>query len=159
MLTRYAIYSAPLALQAGVTKGALEKVLRSGTWIGAGMEPSNPSQSAQRELERERKRSNDSVASSGAIGDLTNPNPSTTTTTNEDRLTPLQLTVLQYTDAMTRDIVVSDEVFERLKTVAGFSDTQCVELTSVIAAYNCVSRFLVALDVGERNGGAMEVPE
>jgi AhpD family alkylhydroperoxidase len=55
--------------------------------------------------------------------------------------------VLAYTDAMTRDVRVSDEVFA---AVRGFLDArEVVELTAVIAAYNLVSRFLVALQVGE----------
>ena len=58
--------------------------------------------------------------------------------------------VLAYTDAMTRDVTVPDEVFENLK--AQFTDKEIVEITATIAAYNCVSRFLVALDVGECNG-------
>ena len=57
--------------------------------------------------------------------------------------------VLAYSDAMTLDVNVKDDVFERLKK--SFSDREVVEITSTIAAYNCVSRFLVALDVGERN--------
>ncbi len=31
-----------------------------------------------------------------------------------------------------------------------------VEVTAVVAAYNCVSRFLVALDVGEMEEGKRE---
>lgn len=64
--------------------------------------------------------------------------------------------VLAYTDAMTLDVTVPDEVFAQLRKQ--FSDKEVVEITSTIAAYNCVSRFLVALDVGERNAqqGPME---
>ena len=58
--------------------------------------------------------------------------------------------VLAYTDAMTLDVRVPDAVFDRLKQ-AQFSEKEIVEITATIAAYNCVSRFLVALDVGERN--------
>lgn len=53
--------------------------------------------------------------------------------------------VIAYTDAMTRDIHVPDEVFDALR--ADFSDAELVELTATVAAYNMVSRFLVALDV------------
>jgi alkylhydroperoxidase family enzyme len=60
--------------------------------------------------------------------------------------------VLRYADAMTRDVIVSDVVFEALKEV-GFCEREIVELTVVIAGYNCVSRFLVALDVGEMSQG------
>lgn len=56
------------------------------------------------------------------------------------------LLVLAYTDAMTRSVMVSDElsaaVHDRLGT------QQFVELTGTIAAYNMVSRFLVALHIG-----------
>jgi alkylhydroperoxidase family enzyme len=57
---------------------------------------------------------------------------------------------------MTLDVRVPDEVFTRLKKQ--FSEKEVVEITATIAAYNCVSRFLVALDVGERNAqtGPME---
>ncbi|KAH9878026.1 hypothetical protein J1614_003243 [Plenodomus biglobosus] len=58
--------------------------------------------------------------------------------------------VLAYTDAMTLNVRVSDAVFAQLKQE--FSDKEVVEITATIASYNCVSRFLVALDVGERNG-------
>lgn len=59
-----------------------------------------------------------------------------------------------YTDEMTRRVQVKDEVFALVK--AQFSDQEVVELTTTIACYNCVSRFLVALDVGERNGSGPE---
>jgi AhpD family alkylhydroperoxidase len=53
---------------------------------------------------------------------------------------------LQLTDAMTRDIQVPDAVFD---TVAAHFDAQGrVELAATVAAYNMVSRFLVALHVG-----------
>jgi alkylhydroperoxidase family enzyme len=55
--------------------------------------------------------------------------------------------VLKYTDAMTRGILVRDELFARLKRL--FSDREVVEITATAAGYNAVSRFLVALDVGE----------
>lgn len=57
------------------------------------------------------------------------------------------LAVLEYTDAMTVGCIVPDPLFQRIKGF--FSDQEVVEITSTIAAYNCVSRFLVALDVGE----------
>lgn len=57
------------------------------------------------------------------------------------------LAVLEYTDAMTLGCIVPQPVFERLKSF--FSEKEVVEITSTVAAYNCVSRFLVALDVGE----------
>ena len=45
---------------------------------------------------------------------------------------------------------MDDDVFDGLRR-NGFSDREIVELTVTIAAYNCVSRFLVALNVGEKN--------
>ncbi|KAH7025937.1 AhpD-like protein [Microdochium trichocladiopsis] len=57
--------------------------------------------------------------------------------------------VLRYTDEMTRNVHVPDEVFAAVKAL--FDERTVVELTATVAAYNCVSRFLVALDVGERN--------
>jgi alkylhydroperoxidase family enzyme len=62
--------------------------------------------------------------------------------------------VLAYTDQMTVGVHVEEGVVEKLKQI--MNDTQVVELTATIAAYNCVSRFLVALDVGECNGRDMK---
>ncbi|KAJ5543337.1 hypothetical protein N7535_005765 [Penicillium sp. DV-2018c] len=60
-----------------------------------------------------------------------------------------QRAVLKYTDAMTKTVTVPDEVFAELKSF--FNEREVVEITATVAAYNCVSRFLVALDVGEKN--------
>lgn len=71
-----------------------------------------------------------------------------------EKLSKEERAVLEYTDQMTIGVHVEDRVSEALK---GFlSDTQIVELTATVAAYNCVSRFLVALDVGECNGRGMK---
>jgi len=53
---------------------------------------------------------------------------------------------LAYTDAMTRAIEVPDAVFEPLR--AHFPAQGLLDLTATIAAYNMVSRLLVALRVG-----------
>jgi alkylhydroperoxidase family enzyme len=54
--------------------------------------------------------------------------------------------VLQLALEMTRNVQVSDSTFERVQSA--LSDTrQVVELVGVIATYNMVSRFLVALEV------------
>lgn len=58
--------------------------------------------------------------------------------------------VLRYADAMTRSIDVPQSVFDELKKL--FSEQEVVEITATVASYNMVSRFLVALDVGECNG-------
>ena len=47
---------------------------------------------------------------------------------------------------MTRNIQVDPNLMQRLHDALG--NTKTVELVSVIAAYNMVSRFLIALDVG-----------
>ena len=56
-----------------------------------------------------------------------------------------QRALLAYTDAMTREISVSDEVFANLRK--HFSERQTVELTMLIGAYNMLTRFLRALKV------------
>ncbi|MEO7761121.1 MAG: carboxymuconolactone decarboxylase family protein [Casimicrobiaceae bacterium] len=53
--------------------------------------------------------------------------------------------VLDYTDAMTRNVQVPDEVFARVRAI--FPEREVVELTATIAGYNLVSRFLEALSV------------
>jgi alkylhydroperoxidase family enzyme len=58
----------------------------------------------------------------------------------------VELAVLRLTLEMTRDIKVSDATFESLKSQLGDA-RQVVELVGVIATYNMVSRFLVALGV------------
>jgi alkylhydroperoxidase family enzyme len=56
-----------------------------------------------------------------------------------------QRALLAYTDAMTRDIDVADDVFAVLRK--HFSERQIVELTMLIGAYNMLTRFLKALKV------------
>lgn len=51
---------------------------------------------------------------------------------------------------MTRNVKVDERTFGRLKDV-GFNEKEIVEITATVASYNLVSRFLVALDVGEQN--------
>ena len=53
--------------------------------------------------------------------------------------------VIQYAAQMTLDVKVEDAVFAALQQ--HFDTTQIVELTSAIATYNMVARFLVALGV------------
>ena len=60
-------------------------------------------------------------------------------------LTALDHLVLELTDAMTRDIEVPDALFERVREQ--FDTEKLVELVATIAAYNMVSRFLVALRI------------
>ncbi len=56
-----------------------------------------------------------------------------------------QRAVLDYTDAMTQNIRVPEEVFRAVR--AHFDDRLLVELTATIGAYNMVSRFLEALEI------------
>lgn len=56
--------------------------------------------------------------------------------------------VLELTDAMTRDIVVPDALMARLQ--AAYDARGLVELVTTVAAYNMVSRLLVALNVEHR---------
>ena len=60
--------------------------------------------------------------------------------------TPLEAMVLELSDAMTRDIEVPDELVARLKQHV--DDRGLVEFVATVAAYNMVSRLLVALRVG-----------
>ena len=58
---------------------------------------------------------------------------------------PPQRALLAYTDAMTRDIDVPDEIFAELRK--HFTERQAVELSMLIGAYNMLTRFLKALKV------------
>lgn len=71
-------------------------------------------------------------------------------------LNEVQWVVLRYADAMTRNVKVKEELFAELRDVAGFNEKEIVELTATVAGYNCASRFLVALDIGEMNGNEAE---
>jgi alkylhydroperoxidase family enzyme len=53
--------------------------------------------------------------------------------------------VLDYAEAMTREIRVPDEIFERVRDA--FSEREIVELTATVAGYNLVSRFLEAMQI------------
>ena len=56
-----------------------------------------------------------------------------------------QRALLAYTDAMTENIEVTDDVFDNARQ--HFSERQIVELTLLIGAYNMLTRFLQALKV------------
>lgn len=64
---------------------------------------------------------------------------------NSSLFQPAHRALLAYTDAMTRDIEVSDEVFNKLKP--HYSDAQIVELTVLIGAYNMHTRVGRALQI------------
>jgi AhpD family alkylhydroperoxidase len=56
--------------------------------------------------------------------------------------------VLAYTDCMTKEIQVPDELFAEVRR--HFDTQDLVELTATIAGYNLVSRFLEAMQVGHQ---------
>ena len=56
-----------------------------------------------------------------------------------------QRALLGYVDAMTREIKVSEAVFQEVRK--HFTERQTVELTMLIGAYNMLTRFLQALEV------------
>ena len=64
---------------------------------------------------------------------------------NDPSLNELDALVIRYAAQMTLDVKVDDAVFDALRR--HFDETQIVELTSAIATYNMVARFLVALGV------------
>src|SRR5579884_2360826 len=59
--------------------------------------------------------------------------------------TPEERAVIRYAEVVTRDVVVPDELFERVRSFLDERGT--VELTLAVAFYNLVSRFLVAMQV------------
>jgi 4-carboxymuconolactone decarboxylase len=56
-----------------------------------------------------------------------------------------QRAVLALTDAMTRDITVPADLFAELSVM--FDSRQLLELVAAVAAYNMVTRFVVALEL------------
>lgn len=62
----------------------------------------------------------------------------------------LERRVLEYTDAMTRDIRVPQPLFDAV--CAELGEQQIVELSLTIAAYNMVSRFLEAMQIEPEQG-------
>ena len=60
--------------------------------------------------------------------------------------TELEILVMEFTDVITRDIQVPDDLYNKVK--AHFNDREILEVVTTIAAYNMVSRLLNALHVG-----------
>ena len=60
-------------------------------------------------------------------------------------LAPTEQRVVQYAAQMTRQVKVDDALFAQMKNT--FTTTELVELTTAIATYNMVARFLVALNI------------
>ena len=65
--------------------------------------------------------------------------------------------VLCYTDQVTKNVDVDDEVFDALRKF--LDNTGIMEITATVATYNMVSRFLVAMNVAEKNGHEIVMPE
>ena len=57
-----------------------------------------------------------------------------------------QRLVLELADTMTREIVVPQALYARVREAFGVQ--QQIDLVATVAAYNMVSRFLVALEIG-----------
>lgn len=64
---------------------------------------------------------------------------------SKDIFGPDEQLVLELTDRMTRDIEVPDELMARVRE--RFDARGTVEMVATVAAYNMVSRFLVALNI------------
>ena len=62
-----------------------------------------------------------------------------------DQFDELQRDVIRFAIASTRNVQISDSIFDSLKP--RMSPTEVVELVAVTAAYNMVARFLVALQI------------
>lgn len=71
----------------------------------------------------------------GPLGDVNTP---------EGGFSAKQWAVLCIADEMTRNVEVSEGTFAAVKGL--FEQREVVEIVSTVACYNCVSRFLVALD-------------
>ncbi|MBC7549073.1 MAG: carboxymuconolactone decarboxylase family protein [Polaromonas sp.] len=78
-----------------------------------------------------------------ALASISKQNPTSAQANNG--LGAIESIVIQYAAQMTLDVTVSDDVFAAMRT--HFNTTEIVELTSAIATYNMVARFLVALGV------------
>ncbi len=61
-------------------------------------------------------------------------------------LSPAERVAIRLTDAMTRDIDVPDALYDEVRQ--HFGPQGQIDLVATIAAYNMVSRFLVALHIG-----------
>lgn len=63
----------------------------------------------------------------------------------------------RFTDAVTLDVRVPDELFDEIKR--HFDNREVVELTATIATYNMVSRFLEALRIGHETNDRERAPQ
>jgi 4-carboxymuconolactone decarboxylase len=69
-----------------------------------------------------------------------------TKTSSLEGFSEIETIVLRYTDAMTRDLEVSDGLFQQLQKHFPQPKT-LLELTATVASYNMVSRFLIAMRI------------
>ena len=65
---------------------------------------------------------------------------------DQDMFTPAERAALRLTREMTRQVTVTDVTFGQVRAALG-DDRLVVELIGVVATYNMVSRFLVALQL------------
>jgi alkylhydroperoxidase family enzyme len=86
------------------------------------------------------------LAAGGTPGQLDALAQPCTAVEDRDRFDDIDRAVLRLLIDMTLHVRVDDQAFAAARTAIG-SDTAMVELVGVIAGYNLVSRFLVALQV------------
>jgi len=67
--------------------------------------------------------------------------------------------VVRLCDAMTKELKVPDKIFADVLQELDGDERKMVELTLTISAYNAVSRFLIALDVGELKDVDVQAPK
>lgn len=89
------------------------------------------------------------------IRDINTPLP---LPTSPAPLSPIQAAALRFADASTFSVHVPQQKIDELKLYLK-DDQQLLEATAVTATYNMVSRFLVALDVGEMSDDLLPLPE
>jgi alkylhydroperoxidase family enzyme len=97
---------------------------------------------AHEPLARQAGLGDEQIAAIG-VGGVTGAGPGSTVDTVT--LSPPQWAALSYADAVTMHVTVPEEIFGAVR--AHFDDRQILELTVIVAAYNMVSRVLVALEV------------
>ncbi|MFN0300419.1 MAG: carboxymuconolactone decarboxylase family protein [Burkholderiales bacterium] len=64
---------------------------------------------------------------------------------DSDRFSERERAVLAYTDTMTKNVQIPDDVFAAVRKF--FDDRELVELTATVGGYNLVSRFLEAMQI------------
>ena len=84
--------------------------------------------------------------SAAAIARIQNATPVDDRTDSLSDFSPIDCLVIRLTDAMTRNIEVPDLLYSEIQQ--HFSTQNQLDLVATIAAYNMVSRLLVALKIG-----------